>query len=431
MPPEPPRKSYLRPPSVQIMRNLHLEPDPWQIQVMESEHPRLLLNCSRQSGKSTVVAIVALSEAMWTSDSLVLILSRSQRQSGELFRKVTLYFDRFDRGEKNLCKRRTAAELELVNGSRIICLPCSEPTIRGYSKVTLLVMDEAARVPDPLYQTARPMLAVSNGRLIALSTPFGKRGWFYHAWSRGGNDWKRVEIPVTQCSRITPEFLAEERRALGEAVFRREYLCSFEALEGLVYPDFARCVIAELPAALVPVDAAVQAGADLPPEFRGKVRRFGGIDFGFRNPFAALWGFIYDGVLYLTGEHYERRKGLDHHVTRMPKNVVWFADPSGAADIDALIRGNVTAHKGNNQIRLGIGGVTRRLESGTLKVLAGRCPNLLGEAEMYRYNDDPREGDAETPVDEHNHALAALRYLICTIDEHELARPKVNIPPAA
>src|SRR5262249_18762537 len=86
---------------------------------------------------------------------------------------------------------------------------------------------------------------------------------------------------------------------------------------------------------------------------------------------------------------------------------------------------------GVNQIRLGIGAVTRRLENGGLKVLAGRCPNLLGEAEMYRYTDNPREGDAETPVDEHNHALAALRYLICTIDEHELARPKINTPPAA
>jgi len=413
------------------MRNLNLEPDPWQIEVLESAHPRLLLNCSRQSGKSTVVAITALSEAMWTADSLVLILSRSMRQSSELYRTITLFLDRLDRGEKNFCKRRTAAEMELINGSRIICLPCNGPTIRGYSKVTLLVMDEAAQVPDTLYQTARPMLAVSNGRLIALSTPFGKRGWFHHAWTRGGKDWQRVEIPATQCPRITPEFLAEERRALGDAIFRREYLCSFDALEGLVYPDFARCVIDALPEALVPVDEAVHAGADLPPAFRDKVRRWGGIDFGFRNPFAALWGITYDGVLYITGEHFERRKGLDHHVTRMPKHILWYADPSGAADIDALVRGNVKVNPGENAIRLGITAVTRRLENGTLKVLAGRCPNLLGEAEMYRYSDDPRQAEAETPLDEHNHALGALRYLLCSLDERELARPQIPPPAAA
>jgi hypothetical protein len=112
------------------------------------------------------------------------------------------------------------------------------------------------------------MLAVSGGRLICLSTPYGKRGFFYEAWA-GREDWLRVEVPATRVKRIAPAFLEEERRALGESWFRQEYLCSFEALEGLVYPDFARCVVAKVPARL---------GG----------RQVGGIDFGFRNPFAAV-----------------------------------------------------------------------------------------------------------------------------------------------
>ncbi len=140
-------------------------------------------------------------------------------------------------------KRQTAEELQLSNFSRIVCLPCKEETIRGYSHVTLLIIDEASRVPDDVYRAVRPMLAVSNGRLICLSTPYGKRGFFHDAWANGGDDWARIEVPADRIARIAPEFLAQERRALGESWVRQEYQCSFESLEGLVYPDFARCVV--------------------------------------------------------------------------------------------------------------------------------------------------------------------------------------------
>jgi hypothetical protein len=142
------------------------------------------------------------------------------------------------------------------------------------------VIDEAARVPEDLHRAVRPMLAVSGGRLICLSTPYGKRGFFYDAWANSGDDWARIEIPASRISRISSAFLAQERRAMGESWFRQEYHCSFEALEGLVYPDFARCVVPG------------------PAPTSGK--RVGGIDFGFRNPFAAIWGILdREGILWI------------------------------------------------------------------------------------------------------------------------------------
>ena len=54
----------MKAPAVPLMRNLGLEPDPWQVEVLESTHPRLLLNCCRQAGKSAVVAVLALTEAV-------------------------------------------------------------------------------------------------------------------------------------------------------------------------------------------------------------------------------------------------------------------------------------------------------------------------------------------------------------------------------
>ena len=76
-----------RPPAANMMRKLGLAPDPWQIQVLEGDHHRLLLNCCRQAGKSTVVAVLALAEALFYPGALVLLLSRSLRQSTEFFRR--------------------------------------------------------------------------------------------------------------------------------------------------------------------------------------------------------------------------------------------------------------------------------------------------------------------------------------------------------
>jgi hypothetical protein len=130
--------------------------------------------------------------------------------------------------------RQTELTLTLDNGSRIIALPSNEAGIRGYSSVSLLITDEAARVPDDLYRAVRPMLAVGRGRLLALSTPFGKRGWFHEAW-QSKEDWQRVRVTADQCPRIPRDFLAEERRVLGERWYRQEYLCSFEDTVGAVF----------------------------------------------------------------------------------------------------------------------------------------------------------------------------------------------------
>ena len=184
-------------PAVKLMRNLGLAPDPWQIEVLDADHPRLLLNCCRQAGKSTVVALLALAEAIFRPFTKILLLSRSHRQSTELFRVVTGFYHRLGEPIK---LTKTKAELQLTNQSRIVCLPCREDTIRGFADVGLLIIDEAARVPDDLYRAVRPMLATSGGRLICLSTPYGKRGFFHDAWARGGADWARIEIPADQVS---------------------------------------------------------------------------------------------------------------------------------------------------------------------------------------------------------------------------------------
>ncbi len=217
-----------RPPAaldpVALAHRVGLEPDSWQLDVLRSQSPRILLNCSRQSGKSTVTALLAVHTALFKKDALVLLLSPTLRQSGELFKKALEVY-RALRSPIGV-ESESALRLELANGSRIVSLPGKEHTVRGFSGVTLLAVDEAARVPDELYLSVRPMLAVSGGRLLALSTPFGTRGWWYRAW-HSEESWERYRITATECPRISPEFLTVERQAMGQWWFDQEYMCQF------------------------------------------------------------------------------------------------------------------------------------------------------------------------------------------------------------
>jgi hypothetical protein len=216
-----------------LAEGLGAAPDAWQADLLRRPQPRTLLLCSRQTGKSTTAAALALREALLVPGSLVLLLSPTLRQSGELFRDKTLRLYNA-LGRPVAAVRETQLTLELSNGSRVVSLPGEEGGIRGYSGVALLVIDEAARVPDELLAAVRPMLAVSKGRLVALSTPAGRRGWFWQAWE-GTEGWERVRVRATECPRITPEFLDQERAALGERAYRQEYETSFEDTEGAVF----------------------------------------------------------------------------------------------------------------------------------------------------------------------------------------------------
>ncbi|MEI7826311.1 MAG: phage terminase large subunit [Euryarchaeota archaeon] len=209
---------------VAFARQLDIEPDPWQRDLLNATEEHIILNCSRQSGKSTIVAVLALHHALTNPKALVLILSPSQRQSGELLKKIVSFYREL--GRPGSSRGDSSATLELRNGSRIVALPGSESTTRGFSSPSLLLLDEAAQVSEDLYNSVRPMLAVSQGRLILLSTPRGKQGVFWHAWDQEPN-WKRVKVTAKQCPRISKDFLEQERRAVGEWWFAQEYCCEF------------------------------------------------------------------------------------------------------------------------------------------------------------------------------------------------------------
>jgi hypothetical protein len=214
---------YLSP--VELAQACGIDPDPWQKDLFESDDRQVILNCCRQSGKSTVSALIALHQTCYTPDSLSLVLAPSQRQSMETYRKIRDAYNTLT-GVPDVTQE-SSLRLELANNSRVMVLPGKEANVRGFSDVSLLVVDEAARVDDQLYQAIRPMLAVSGGRIILLSTPFGSRGFFWQEWAEGGPDWKRVRVTADQCPRIPKDWLEKERERIGNWWYSQEYDCTF------------------------------------------------------------------------------------------------------------------------------------------------------------------------------------------------------------
>ncbi|HYJ47739.1 MAG TPA: phage terminase large subunit [Pyrinomonadaceae bacterium] len=216
--------------------------DDWQRNAARSTARQVLLNCSRQSGKSLTVAIIIVHMAMYRPGSLILILSHALRQAGELFRKCVEVYAAL--GKPVPLDVENKLSLETVTGSRIVQLPDKEGNVRSFSNVGLLVLEEAGEISESLYYTVRPMLAVSQGRIIMLGTPKGKRGVFFKEWTEGGDEWERYMVTAYECPRIDRQWLEAERRRVPDWWFRQEYLCEFlETLDSVFrYEDIQRAV---------------------------------------------------------------------------------------------------------------------------------------------------------------------------------------------
>jgi hypothetical protein len=229
-------------------RHLGLEPEPWQEHLLESSANRKILNCSRQSGKTTFVGVKALHTALFTPGSLVLIFSPSLRQSQEFFRKVRKNWESLGLGWSADSERRLG--LELPNGSRIEALPGTEKTTRGFSAPACVIMEEAAFIGDDVYHGgARPMIATHpEAEVVLLSSPNGKQGFFHKVWVAGGPQWARYQVDApgkpgstlepgelvhkgrilhAVSEAVRPEYIEEEREEKTDNQIRQEYFCEF------------------------------------------------------------------------------------------------------------------------------------------------------------------------------------------------------------
>jgi hypothetical protein len=205
--------------------------DSRQKDLLLRESKQVILNCSRQSGKSTLAALKIVHAACYRQECTIVVTAPVQQQTRELLRKVR----EFARIAELLNHHKGSKYcIEFANGSRILGVTANEDTIRGFSSVALLVVDEASRVKEEVFEAAEPMLAVSGGGLWILSTPNGRGGYFYKAWH--SSDWTKLQVTAFECAgRISVQFLHKQREKLGERRFAQEFECQFVELSRGVF----------------------------------------------------------------------------------------------------------------------------------------------------------------------------------------------------
>ena len=220
---------------VEFAASLGIICDPWQVTALRSPHRRIQILAARQSGKSFCCAIYALWFAIHHPNVTVLIISPALRQSQLMFRSIIDFYHELQRPIPSDIE--SALTLRLADSkSMIVALPgASERTIRGY-KADCIIFDESALIDDDTYRAARPMAAISDAKIFAIGSPHGKRGWFYESWAHS-DEFYKIKVTASECPRLAsrPEYLAQERRILGQFWYEQEFECIFHQAEASVF----------------------------------------------------------------------------------------------------------------------------------------------------------------------------------------------------
>ncbi len=227
-----------------LARLLDFHPDPLQSTRLTTTAPSVLLNSHRQWGTTTLTALRALHQALTYPSQQIVVISPTLRQSRLLTNRCRDFARRL--GSRFSTDGTNPRSVLLPNGSLILPLPAHPDHARGFS-ANLLIIDEAARVSDEVYSAITPLIAATRGHLWLLSTPRGKRGFFYrestarHAANHAtALPWLRLSAPAAgprASGRLPAEFLAAEQSRKTSQQFAEEYLCDFTTAERHVFAE--------------------------------------------------------------------------------------------------------------------------------------------------------------------------------------------------
>lgn len=292
----------------------------------------------------------------------------------------------------------------LANGSELVLCGLDNPDRLMSSDYDMAVIFEATEATLDDWEKINTRLRHGRGpyhQLVADCNPSAPHHWL----KRLANDGTATRFASTHVDNpvVTDEYMAALDKLTGHrhARLRRGL---WAAAEGLVFPDLEA--------------AFIEPWSELPDG-----RFAGGVDFGFNDPFAALGAWLTDeGQLYVYYERYLSRTAMEVHAAALKAvhHGPWFADPSRPDSIRDLRKAGLTVRKATNSILAGVDKVSARLAAGTL-LISTACSSLREEGRVYRYPDNPKKGMGEKPVDEFNHAMDALRYMVAGVDARKVA----------
>ncbi len=383
----------------------------WQAQAWRSKQRFIFFCAGVQSGKTTFGAVWIINESEKCGPGDYLIVAPTykilQQSTMQKFQEIAPRgWGVFNKAESTFRTR---------SGRTFFLRSADKPeSIEGITAKAIWA-DEASLMKPKIWVMMQGRVSRTQGRILMTFTPISLN-WIYHEIEndktrkkeaqQNGQDPRSVsDIDFIRFSSVdSPYFPVEEferaRRTLPTHAFQLRYQGIFGKPEGLIYPDFQDYMIVD-PIAI-------------PKEWN----TVGGIDFGQANPFVALKGAIdpKDDCLYIYDEYYMPRKTYDEHQQHLSEDITYFADPSGAQDIEELRARGFDVHAANNDVRMGINAVTERIKTERFKVF-NTCVNTIDEFSLYQRERNQSSGEwRDKPLKQNDHCLDSARYLILGLE---------------
>lgn len=386
---------------------------PAQEVIAQDTHRFRVLNCGRRFGKTTL-AIEEIKGKGLSGPSRIAYIAPTYQQARDIA------WEALKRELHSVALAINESRLEIrirtvKGGESLIVLRGWESieTLRG-QKFDFVVIDEIAQMRNfwvNWHEVIRPTLTDTVGEGLFISTPKGF-DHFYELFcidatqapayknQEQDTDYKSFHYTTYDNPHLKVEEINKARAEVGENRFAQEYMADFRKMEGLVYQEFDR-------------NTSVFNEA---PQFIADTMM--GVDFGFTNPCAAITILKdHSDTFWITEEYYETKRTdaevAEYVAAKSPNKV--YPDPESPGAIEELRKRGVHIReviKGKDSVENGISRVRELLKVGKLKVHSS-CVNTIREFETYAYPDKkPDKNEYEVPIDEDNHAMDAIRYVI-------------------
>lgn len=294
--------------------------------------------------------------------------------------------------------------------------------------------DEVAHWPELAWLNLQGRGIVTPTKFLITTTPKGKN-WLYRdvyvPWERKSD----ASIGVVTCRSMDNPwadraYLEKLRLKFGAEYAAQELDALFTAAIGYVYADFDRLTHMVKPPSMDP------------EYYRDRVA---GVDPGTSDPYAVgIWCRDWDGAWWLAEEFYRTGGSSSEFAPQFAKmherwkTTAWWVDKRRPSDILDLRRAglpakpnlDVHAEGGRETIRPMIAVCRELLRAGKLHI-APSCEWHAEEFEGYAYKDteDRDKNRTEQPVDYLNHAMDAMRYALCSVEELPRQTQRVRSGP--
>ena len=378
---------------------------PSQAEILSDKHRFRVVVCGRKFGKTTLSSVELIANAVSNDNKRVMYIAPTLGDARRLM------WDRLRNSFKNAITKENDTRLELrvktQSGGESDIFLGSWELVNNYrgDEFDFILFDEVQEYRNfwvGWQEAMRPTLTPRRGDALFTGTPKGFNHLFdlYNVQAKD-EDFKSFHFTSYDNPHIPIEEIEKAKHELTDDRFAQEYMAEFRKSEGLVFKEFIR----ELHIFNEPI--------------YGFQESLGGVDFGYTNPAAVLSVKVKDGSYYVTDELYRTGMTDDEiadYVAAKAYNKV-YPDPEAPAAIEVMKRKHVNVRqviKGKDSIEHGISKMREMFKANRLFIHSS-CINLIAELETYSYADkSPYRNQNENPIDEFNHAIDALRYVVNT-----------------